>query len=113
MALHLQRQRLLDSSAGRAQLFRWQQALDLHARGRPAHAGNSAAAGAACPDRGTPVFGVCLGQQAIGYVYGAAIVGAATKGSDRETMLLQRKSYGAVPPEAEPVSCALEPSTAW
>ena len=44
--------------------------------GRPEDAGIICAAIAAFADRGTPVLGVCLGHQAIGHVYGAAVVGA-------------------------------------
>ncbi len=46
--------------------------------GRPENAGILCAAIAAFADRGTPVLGVCLGHQAIGHVYGAAVVGAST-----------------------------------
>ena len=45
--------------------------------GRPEHAGIIAPATIAFGERGTPVLGVCLGQQAIGHAYGASIVGAA------------------------------------
>ena len=44
--------------------------------GRPEDAGIICDAIAAFADVGTPVLGVCLGHQAIGHVYGAAIVGA-------------------------------------
>ena len=44
--------------------------------GRPEDSGIICDAVAAFAERGTPVFGVCLGQQAIGHVYGASIVGA-------------------------------------
>jgi anthranilate synthase/aminodeoxychorismate synthase-like glutamine amidotransferase len=44
--------------------------------GRPEHAGIICEAIAAFAAAGTPVLGVCLGHQAIGHVYGAAIVGA-------------------------------------
>ena len=44
--------------------------------GRPEDSGIICDAVAAFAERGTPVFGVCLGQQAIGHVYGATIVGA-------------------------------------
>jgi anthranilate synthase/aminodeoxychorismate synthase-like glutamine amidotransferase len=46
--------------------------------GRPEHAGIVCAAVTAFADRGVPVLGVCLGNQAIGHVYGAAVVGAKT-----------------------------------
>ena len=45
--------------------------------GRPEDAGILCAAVAAFAERGVPVFGVCLGHQAIAQVYGATIVGAA------------------------------------
>jgi anthranilate synthase/aminodeoxychorismate synthase-like glutamine amidotransferase len=44
--------------------------------GRPEHAGIICAAIPAFAERGVPVLGVCLGHQAIGHVYGAAIVRA-------------------------------------
>ena len=44
--------------------------------GRPEDAGIICDAVTAFAERGTPVLGVCLGHQAIGYVYGATIVGA-------------------------------------
>ena len=44
--------------------------------GRPEDAGIICAAVPAFAERGIRVLGVCLGLQAIGYVYGAAIVGA-------------------------------------
>ena len=44
--------------------------------GRPEDAGIICEAVTAFAERGTPVFGVCLGHQAIGHVYGATIVGA-------------------------------------
>jgi anthranilate synthase/aminodeoxychorismate synthase-like glutamine amidotransferase len=44
--------------------------------GRPEHAGILCDVVAAFADRGTPQLGVCLGHQAIGYVYGAEIVPA-------------------------------------
>ena len=44
--------------------------------GRPEHSGIICDAVPAFAARGIPVFGVCLGQQAIGHVYGARIVGA-------------------------------------
>jgi anthranilate synthase/aminodeoxychorismate synthase-like glutamine amidotransferase len=44
--------------------------------GRPEDAGIICDAIPAFAERGTPVLGVCLGHQAIGHVYGAAIVGA-------------------------------------
>ena len=44
--------------------------------GRPEDAGIICAAVPAFADRGVPVLGVCLGHQAIGQVYGAAVVGA-------------------------------------
>jgi anthranilate synthase component II len=46
--------------------------------GRPEDAGIICAAIPAFAERGTPVLGVCLGHQAIGHVYGAAVVGAPT-----------------------------------
>lgn len=46
--------------------------------GRPEDAGIICDAVAAFAERGTPVLGVCLGHQAIGHVYGATVVGAAT-----------------------------------
>ena len=45
--------------------------------GRPESAGIICDAVRTFAEHGTPVFGVCLGQQAIGHVYGASIVGAA------------------------------------
>jgi para-aminobenzoate synthetase component II len=44
--------------------------------GTPQQAGNSMALVAACASRALPLFGVCLGHQAIGAVYGAPIVRA-------------------------------------
>ena len=44
--------------------------------GRPEDAGIICDAVAVFAERGTPVLGVCLGHQAIGHAYGAAIVGA-------------------------------------
>jgi len=44
--------------------------------GRPEHAPQMMAALRAAIDRGMPVFGVCLGQQAIGEVFGAALLHA-------------------------------------
>ena len=44
--------------------------------GRPETSGIICDAVVAFAAIGTPVFGVCLGQQAIGHVYGAAVVGA-------------------------------------
>jgi anthranilate synthase/aminodeoxychorismate synthase-like glutamine amidotransferase len=44
--------------------------------GRPEDAGIICAAIPAFAERGVPVFGVCLGHQAIGHVYGAAVVRA-------------------------------------
>jgi anthranilate synthase/aminodeoxychorismate synthase-like glutamine amidotransferase len=44
--------------------------------GRPEDSGIICAAIGAFAAIGTPVFGVCLGHQAIGHVYGAAVVGA-------------------------------------
>ena len=44
--------------------------------GRPESSGILCAAVGAFADRGVPVFGVCLGHQAIGHVYGADVVGA-------------------------------------
>ena len=44
--------------------------------GRPEDAGIICAAIPAFAERGIPVLGVCLGHQAIGYVYGGAIVRA-------------------------------------
>lgn len=46
--------------------------------GRPEHAGILCDAVRAFAERGTPLLGVCLGHQAIGQVYGADVVGAAT-----------------------------------
>ncbi len=44
--------------------------------GRPEHAPHMLAIVAAAIDRGSPLFGVCLGLQAIGYVLGATVVHA-------------------------------------
>jgi anthranilate synthase/aminodeoxychorismate synthase-like glutamine amidotransferase len=44
--------------------------------GRPEDAGIICAAIPAFGDRGTPVFGVCLGHQAIGHVFGGSVVRA-------------------------------------
>jgi len=44
--------------------------------GRPEDSGIICDAIGAFAGRGTPVFGVCLGHQAIGHVYGADVVGA-------------------------------------
>jgi anthranilate synthase/aminodeoxychorismate synthase-like glutamine amidotransferase len=44
--------------------------------GRPEDAGIVCDAVTAFAERGTPVFGVCLGHQAIGHVFGAAVVRA-------------------------------------
>ena len=44
--------------------------------GMPQDAGNSMAVVHACADRELPLFGVCLGHQAIGAVYGGEIVRA-------------------------------------
>jgi anthranilate synthase/aminodeoxychorismate synthase-like glutamine amidotransferase len=46
--------------------------------GRPENAGIICDAIGAFAARDTPVFGVCLGHQAIGHVYGASVVGAPT-----------------------------------
>jgi len=46
--------------------------------GRPENAGIICDAVTAFAGLGTPVLGVCLGHQAIGLVYGAEVVGAAT-----------------------------------
>jgi anthranilate synthase/aminodeoxychorismate synthase-like glutamine amidotransferase len=46
--------------------------------GRPENAGIICDAIPAFAAAGTPVFGVCLGHQAIGLVYGAEVVGATT-----------------------------------
>jgi anthranilate synthase/aminodeoxychorismate synthase-like glutamine amidotransferase len=45
--------------------------------GRPEDAGIICAAIPAFAERGTPVFGVCLGHQAIGHVYGGSVVRAS------------------------------------
>jgi para-aminobenzoate synthetase component 2 len=42
----------------------------------PADAGNSMALVSACAERALPLFGVCLGHQAIGAVFGAPVVRA-------------------------------------
>ena len=44
--------------------------------GRPEDAGIICEAVGAFAERGTPVFGVCLGHQAIGHVYGGVVVRA-------------------------------------
>jgi para-aminobenzoate synthetase component II len=44
--------------------------------GTPEGAGNSMAVVAACAERVVPLFGVCLGHQAIGAVFGARVVRA-------------------------------------
>ena len=62
-----------------------QEALDLDpdavlispGPGRPEHSGIICEAISVFGERGTPVLGVCLGHQAIGHVYGAAVVGAS------------------------------------
>jgi para-aminobenzoate synthetase component 2 len=41
--------------------------------GTPQEAGNSMAIVSACAERGLPLFGVCLGHQAIGAVFGATV----------------------------------------
>jgi para-aminobenzoate synthetase component II len=41
--------------------------------GKPADAGNSMAFVTACAERAMPLFGVCLGHQAIGAVFGASV----------------------------------------
>jgi anthranilate synthase/aminodeoxychorismate synthase-like glutamine amidotransferase len=46
--------------------------------GRPEDAGILCDTVSAFAGKGTPVLGVCLGHQAIGQVYGAEVVGAAT-----------------------------------
>jgi anthranilate synthase/aminodeoxychorismate synthase-like glutamine amidotransferase len=46
--------------------------------GRPENAGIICDAIGAFAARDTPVFGVCLGHQGIGHVYGATVVGAPT-----------------------------------
>ena len=46
--------------------------------GRPENAGILCEVIPAFAERGVPVLGVCLGHQAIGHVYGATVVGAAT-----------------------------------
>jgi anthranilate synthase/aminodeoxychorismate synthase-like glutamine amidotransferase len=46
--------------------------------GRPEDAGILCDAVTAFAERGVPILGVCLGNQAIGQVYGASVVGAAT-----------------------------------
>ena len=46
--------------------------------GRPENAGILCDVVPAFAERGTPILGVCLGHQAIGQVYGATVVGAAT-----------------------------------
>jgi anthranilate synthase/aminodeoxychorismate synthase-like glutamine amidotransferase len=46
--------------------------------GRPEHAGILCGIVPAFAERGVPILGVCLGNQAIGLVYGATVVGAAT-----------------------------------
>jgi anthranilate synthase/aminodeoxychorismate synthase-like glutamine amidotransferase len=61
-----------------------EQALDLRpdlvllspGPGRPEDAGILCTAIPAFAERGVPVFGVCLGHQAIGHVYGATVVRA-------------------------------------
>jgi para-aminobenzoate synthetase component 2 len=44
--------------------------------GTPQDAGNAMAVVAACADQAVPLFGVCLGHQAIGAVFGAPVVRA-------------------------------------
>ena len=44
--------------------------------GTPADAGATTSFVSACADRGMPLFGVCLGHQAIGEVFGAPVVRA-------------------------------------
>ena len=46
--------------------------------GRPENAGITCDSVRAFAELGTPVFGVCLGHQAIGAVYGAEVVGATS-----------------------------------
>jgi para-aminobenzoate synthetase component II len=41
--------------------------------GTPEEAGNSVAMVSACAERGVPLFGVCLGHQAIGVAFGATV----------------------------------------
>ena len=55
---------------------RWDGVLVLPGPGTPREAGNSMAIVAECASLALPLFGVCLGHQAIGAVFGADVVRA-------------------------------------
>ena len=65
-----------NDAVGRADIAGFAGVLISPGPGTPQAAGNSMAIVAACAERGVPLFGVCLGHQAIGAVFGAPIVRA-------------------------------------
>ncbi|MGA0877873.1 MAG: anthranilate synthase component II [Ilumatobacteraceae bacterium] len=77
------------------------EALDLHVDGvllspgpgRPENAGIICEAIVPFAERGTPVFGVCLGHQAIGYVFGATVT-AAPELMHGKTSVVRHEGHG-------------------